>query len=151
MFTRGMPVDVTGRLTIPLRRPGTALDFTLADFDMPVVRTDLGRDLAALCGDQVQLIPADVESENEQYSILNITRALACLDDARSGVTYWTEPDGRPDKVGEYRMVLNPHVDPARIHAEHIFRIAGWKIAMIVSEEARSVLGGATGAVFEPA
>jgi hypothetical protein len=97
--------DLTQPLTIPLRRRSRALEFTLADFDMPVVHESLAARVSEQCEDDVQLFPAAVEGTVERYYIMNITNTVPCLDEKKSGVTYWGEQDGRPDLVGKYMIV----------------------------------------------
>jgi len=151
IFFEGRRYDADLRMTLPLRRKGNPLDFTLADFDMPVLRTDYAKRLAELAPSEVQYIPVDVAEVGSGYSILNVLETVRCLDEEHSGVTYWKAAEGQPQRDGEYRMVLTPRVDPSRVGSRHIFRIAGWEIAMIVSEEAKALLQGASGVSFEPA
>ncbi len=151
IFTCGRPVDLVGNLTIPLRRRGEPLAFTLADFDMPVIRHDIGEELASLSPNEVQIIPAKVDGVAGAYSILNVTRTVECLDEARSDVTYWADEHGRPDKIGQYMIITKLSVDPTTLDHEHIFRVARWNVAIVISEEARQVLAKAHGAVFRAA
>jgi hypothetical protein len=151
IFLDGQSLEVPGPLTVPLRRNGAPLDFTLADFDMPVLRAEYGEALAKLAPREVQLVPARIQGADGQFVVLNATSALTCLDEGRSEVSFWTAEDGEPEQVGRYRMVASPQVDLARTNGQHVFRIAGWEVALIVSEDARTLLRDARGAVFEPA
>lgn len=139
-FTTGKPVADPGPLTIPLRHPGRRLDFTLADFDMPVVIPRLGMHLEWLAPGAVQRFRVAVEDEPLPYEILNVTREIYCLDEAASSVRYWTEEDGRPEKVGQYRMILAPVIDAARVAAAVIFRLGGWRTTIVCTAEVRDAL-----------
>jgi hypothetical protein len=152
-FTTGAPLDVTrfSDLTIPLRRRGRPLDFTLADFDMPVVRGDLAAKLEERCNGEVQVIPALIEGTPGSYKIVNFTQAVACLDVKRSGVTLWTAADGRPEKVGRYMIVAHPQVDSTRVSGQRIFRISGWENVIVVSEEIADLFSSKLGPVLQPA
>ena len=150
-FTSGVRSTSSGVLTIPVRQWGTPMDFTLADFSMPVVRKYVGDVLEQVAPGDLQRIPARVVSRPEDYEVLNVISVVNCLDEARSEVSRWTQEDGRPEKVGQYRMVTNLHVDPRRVGKAQVFRIDGWKVALIISEFVRDALIGRkiTGAVFE--
>lgn len=69
------------------------------------------------------------------------------------GVMKWTEEDDRPDKLGDYRQVINLTLSPELIPPGiDIFRVAGWTVALIVSETVKLAMEatGCAGAVFEP-
>jgi hypothetical protein len=150
IFTTGNPVDITAPLVIPLRQPGIALDFTLADFGMPVVTRTLGLKLAAVAPSELQRLPATIEGVEGEYDVVNVLAALDCLDRARSQVRYWTESDGRPGKVGKPRMITSLGIDPSRALGRHIFRILDWEVALIVSESLASALDSVSGVRLEP-
>lgn len=145
LFTEGKPLDLVGPLFIPLRRSGPALDVTLADFDMPVFRRPFADALEEIAPNQIQRFRAVVEGHDDAFDIVNVLPVVSCLDEKRSGVTYWSEVDGRPEKVGQYRMVIDPKVDGRRIGSEEIFRIAGWKIMLVVSDRVKHLLTNASG------
>lgn len=149
-FITGTPVEAAAPLYIPLRRPGLELDFTLADFSMPVVLREIAARLEAAVPGAVQRFPATVEGADREYDVVNVTHRVACLDEERSRITYWTHLDHRPELAGGYRMVLDLTVDPHRADACDIFRIAGWEVPLIVSARVREIMAGATGAVFSP-
>ena len=134
LFTTGRPLDWAAPLFVPLRRRGRPLDFTLADFDMPVVSAALASLLQLKAPDCFQLLPAKVEGDPGQFFVLNATRAVPCISDRHSLILRWTSEDGRPDKVGTYRMVANPVLTPSNHRGEAIFRAAGWEIMLLATE-----------------
>src|ERR1043165_534973 len=112
-FITAEPFSTKDPLRVPLRQKGTPLEFTFADFDMPVVSPEVGTIFSSLCGSDVQRIPASVDGRAENVEILNVLCKRPCLDESRSqSITRWTENDGRPDKVGQLRMVIGLRIDP---------------------------------------
>jgi hypothetical protein len=108
---------------------------------------------AELAPGDVQLIPVEVEGQNESYVLINITRVIKCIDDeASDSVSYWQPEDGRPDKTGQYDSVIGMRIDPSKAGAAQVFRTWGWSPAIIVSEELKKALErlGATGTKFTP-
>jgi hypothetical protein len=140
------------RLTLPLRRSGRPLSFTFGDFDMPVVNRAVKEVIAPIVEDQVQWLDVDIASSDNRFAILNATSCVSCIDDHRSKFTRWQEADERPDKIGQYRMFGRLIVDPDRCGNRDMFRIAEWKIALIVSERLKSALESVErlGVRFEP-
>lgn len=159
-FTYGLPLEVNPALKVslsneyktiavksPIRvslsRHGEPLDFTYASFDMPVVTANLGQMLAETAVGDIQRIPAQVESRDEPYEIINVTSRLACIDAGLSKIMWWTEADGRPDKVGKPRMVSKLVIDKKCVGASQIFRPDGWEVVLIVSDAVKTVLEAA--------
>src|SRR5579885_258572 len=143
-FTSGIPVNGASfqNMSIPIRKAGRPLDFTLADFDMPVMRADLAEVLQRECAGEVQVIPVKVQGESTPYAVLNLTKRVECLDEHRSGITWWTASEGRPEKIGQYMIVARPRIDPARVVGNRVFRIRGWEVTMVVD--------GTIAALLEP-
>ncbi|HEU0014977.1 MAG TPA: DUF1629 domain-containing protein [Longimicrobium sp.] len=148
-FTDGVARDVTGPIRLPIRRKGTELDFTFADFDMPVVRTAIALALETAAPRACQRLPAQVEGSESAFDILNVTARVRCLDEERSGVTFWTAHDHRPELAGQYRMVSQVRIRAEDAGPHGIFRIEGWEIALVVSTEIKELLAAASGILFE--
>jgi hypothetical protein len=129
-----------GRLRATIRKPGTQVAFTLAGFDVPIVRDDVFHILQDHVGQDLFGLPVNIESVNGRFFIVGTRRVLTCLDEQRSNVVRWKEGDGRPDKVGGYRMVTDIHIDPARADNADLFRVRGWEVALIVSSAVREKL-----------
>jgi hypothetical protein len=150
-FTSARPLDGLPELQVPVRHPGLPLDFTFAGFDVPVVSGAVKAALAALAPELVQWIGVKVTGQPvpvTSFAILNALRKARCLDESRSAFVPWTVADRRPDRVGSYRMVTRLVIDPARAPSD-IFRIEGWKVALIVSDAVRSALAPFSGIRFE--
>jgi hypothetical protein len=140
LFTEGNPVRVTEPLVVGVRSAGHPLDFTFADFDMPVVRRATADILSEVAPQDVQRIPTAVKGYDGEYEILNIVTRRPAIDERRSMITRWTEEDGWPEKVGKYFMVARLRVDPQRANGVGIFRLTGWEIAVVVSDDIRRAL-----------
>jgi hypothetical protein len=149
-FTRGAPSEWTEALFVKPSVEGTPLDFTFAAFDMPVATRELAERLQQLSPDEIQLFPIRVIGSDQEHRIVNFTQIVSCLNEARTHVEFWSEKDGRPDKIGQYSLVSEIHVDPTKIGNHKIFRLGGWKIAVICSQEVKDLFEQyeATGARF---
>lgn len=139
-FTQGAPVGSQPPLSLPLRQAGDKVGFNFCDFDMVVTPSAINAELEGLVGPAIQRIPVSVENSIGGFDILNVCELVQCIDEARSLVTKWTAADGRPEKVGQFRMIAKLKIDPAAASGHHIFRAAGWPIALIVSENVKSLL-----------
>jgi len=151
-FKRGTPVHVPGgRLKIPIQVPGRPLAFSEAGLSIPVVHVKIASMLSELAPNDVQLIPADIEGQPDQYLVLVATRLIRCIDEKASRILLWTVEDGVPKKVGKYRDVRDLRIDKAKVADAQVFRPEGWQVVLIVSEEIKDALErmGATGTRFE--
>jgi hypothetical protein len=150
-FTRGAPVHVEGRLKIPIKIGGKPLDFSEAGLGIPVVHVKVASMLADRAPGDVQIIPADLEGQPDQYLVLVATRLIRCIDEEASKVRFWTPEHGVPDKVGQYIAVDRLRIDKRRVGNATVFRPEGWSTTLIVSGEIKSAMErmGATGTRFE--
>lgn len=150
-FSDGLPIQVEGRLKVPVEQPGRALDFTEAGVSVPVVHIKLASMFTELAPHDVQLIPADIEGQPDQYLILVATRLLRCIDEKASRIRLWTPEDGVPHKVGQYKSVRGMRIDPTKVGDARVLRPEGWPGSLIVSREIKDALerSGATGVKFE--
>ncbi len=140
IFRLGKRLELACPLTIPVRRPGRPLDFTFGDFELPVVSETTGILVRRCARGELQSFPAVIEGHGGRFEVLNLLRVVRCLDEEKSDVMFWTEADGRPGKVGQYRQVVSLTVDPAAAGKANLFRIAGWEIALIASEAIRGAM-----------
>jgi Immunity protein family (Imm11) len=150
LFRGGRVLDLCSPLTISVRHQGKPIDWTFADFDMPVVTGRTANLLRNICQDDIQFLAVNVEGYDGDFEILNTLNVIFCLDEKKSNVLFWNKEDGRPDKIGQYRQVANTRIDPSRIKKVDIFRIGGWEIALIVSKQVKRKFeeNGVTGVRF---
>ena len=113
--------------------------------------------MAAIVRSDVQWIPVWIDGHmpfggRPEFAALNALRVVRCLDEGRSEFQRWTANDHRPDLTGQYRQVTRLVVDARKIpEGIHMFRIEGWPVALIVSEEVRAEMerAGCLGAKFQ--
>ncbi|WP_342373974.1 hypothetical protein NVS55_21355 [Myxococcus stipitatus] len=152
-FTLGRPAQVPSSLVIPIEEPGRRLEFSTAGAAMtPVVHVRLATLFAELAPNDVQLIPVEIRGCPEEYLILVATSLIRCIDDKASReVSYWTEEDGRPDKLGMYRSVHGMRIDPMKVRDVKVFRPWGWSDVLIVSAGIKAAMEHAriSGAAFD--
>ncbi len=152
-FTKGHPLSSEGRLKIPVYQQGRPLDFTTTPLGhTPIVHEKVATLLTELAPDAVQLFPVDIPSQSEQYFLVNVLRVIKCIDDARcEEVRYWLPEDGRPDRTGDYHFVAGLRIDPAAVGEARVFRLWGWTMVLIVSEDIKQAMEhlGVTGTRFK--
>jgi hypothetical protein len=147
----GVLVDVQFPLRIGLRKAGVPLDFTFASFDMLIVSGPVAHLLLSIDPDALQVFPVTVENREEDSFIVNVTSRLACIDQKRSDLEWWTEADGRTDKIGKPKAIYKLVVDTGILESHHLFRVEGWEIALIASEQVKRMFEqtGVTGVDFQ--
>lgn len=92
-----------------------------------------------------------LETCDEECEILNVVDRVGCIDEPRSQFTKWTPEDGRLEKTGDYRMVTHLQLNSRLANSHHLFRVTEWPVALIASEQVKSLLeDGTTGLRFEP-
>lgn len=152
-FTEGRPLQIDGRLKVPVEHAGKPLDYSEAALKIPVVHVKVASVFAELAPQDVQLIPVDVEGQPDQYLILVAIRCVRCIDEKASKVQFWKPEDGLPEKVGKYYAVDDLHVDKTKVGSARVFRPEGWLGSLIVSGDIKDALErvGATGMKFREA
>lgn len=151
VFTSGVRQDVPGGLLIPLRRRGSIVAFNFCDFDMIVSLAQVNQRLQEETSAIIQRIPVTVEGAAVDFEILNVCQSIRCFDSTRSTFQRWLPGDGRPDRTGSLRMVVELRIDRAAAGNADLFRLAEWPVAIVASERAKSVLeaAGASGLAFK--
>ena len=149
-FSEGKPLQLQGRLRVPVEHTGRPLDFSEAGIKVPVIHARLAPALLELAPTDVQIIPVEVEGHPDQYFILVATRLIRCIDEKASRVQFWTPEDGAPHKVGTYYAVDDLRIDKARVGSARVFRPEGWPGTLIISEDIKNAWehARATGAKF---
>jgi hypothetical protein len=135
LFCDGKLLDFRPPLTISIRHDGKPIDWTFADFEMPVVSKRTVTLLRNICEDDFQSFTAIIEGYGDDFKVLNFLKTFQCLDEKKSDILFWTKEDERLDKIGQYRQIVNMRIDSSRVRDANIFRIAGWEIALIVSKK----------------
>lgn len=147
------PQTVDGPIVVKLYVPGRPLDYTMAGRGMPVASERAAEVFSRVVPKEAQIVPITVEGRQEPYFIVHAIHAIECVDEARSeGIQWWTEEDGRPERIGDYSAVDVLRIDPSRVAGHHFFRVKRWLSALIVSAHLRQELERAnlTGLRFIP-
>jgi hypothetical protein len=150
-FTNGTRYAGPVPYRVPLTEKGLPRAVTLAAFDMPVVSRQIGEILQSICPGEIERFPVMVDLDGEQLEILNAVQTVNCVDEKRS-CTVKFGPDGpRPDRAGDYELVSDLRIDAERAGNNSIFRLAGWQVALIVSNTVKQAIEGIPnlGIVFE--
>jgi hypothetical protein len=150
-FLKGINLVLSEPVHIPLRRPGECLDFTFADYGMPVINQRIADFLKAICADEIQLFSASVDGSAQEHFILNILNLKDCMDMTHSVYDLWKEADNVPENVGKIFGVFDLKIDPNRFAGADICRIPDWKVPIVVSERIKVFLESNkfTGIFFE--
>lgn len=139
-FTEGVSLFCETPLVLPIRRTGVPINFNFCDFDMIVISKQIAEKLEEFVGTSIQRIPVLIPEVTDSFEILNVCVQSPCIDEVNSDFTKWADEDGRPDKVGKFRMILKLKIDPFVVSDLHIFRVSEWPIALIISEEVKEIL-----------
>lgn len=143
----GVAVEKTWKVQIS--RPGTPLDFTFSGFDVPIVNKKAKDVFDSVCPEDFDSLVVEVEGTKDDYHILNVKNSFSRLDEESSIFDKWTENDGRPEKVGEYRTVTRMKIIKEDIPPnKHLFRLNGWEVAVVVSETLAKALKTTRGLKF---
>lgn len=121
-------------LTCRIHHEGSPLELTIAHGTVPVVNERVAEIITRHAGEEVQLIPVEVTGAPFKLWAVNVLASADCVDDQRSGqVERYTEEDGRPDRIGEYSLIVELTIDPARAGGHAILRPSKWWVSVLVS------------------
>jgi hypothetical protein len=140
-FVTCRPFELGEKLMAEIGVDGKRTKVVFSTFGIVYVEQRIGRQIHRLAGKSVQLLPIEIQSVPEPFLVMNVLDEVACLDESRSKFAKW-EPGNaeRPDKAGEYRSVYELFVDPRLAAGHDVFRIKGWRVALIVSEKIKDII-----------
>ncbi|RUO92439.1 hypothetical protein D7Y11_14710 [Corallococcus sp. AB018] len=118
----------------------------------PIVSEAVAAVFRTLAPGDVQLFPVSIEGVPEPYFVVNATKVIDCIDEARCReVHHYDKDDPSPDHPGEYNWIYGLRIDPAKTEGAHVFRLAKFKVAFVVSEDVKNALEavGNLGVSFE--
>jgi hypothetical protein len=150
IFTYAERLDIKPPFRLSQEIEGEPLDFTLSDFDLPVLRREFAEKLQELAPNDIQRFPVLIDGTHDQYDIINVLSLVRCLDHQRSELTYSSEEDSEPDEVGEVEMVVRLRIHQDQVGSHHVFRIREWQVPLIVSEAVKTILTSAVGPILTP-
>ena len=139
-YTEGRNAESPRPAYVPIYRNGYAASFSMGSFDIPVVSGPVAETLRQHCPDSVQLLPVLIPGQRDIYYIANFLDLLDCVDEERTQVSRWELGDGRDDRIGEYRVLMDITLCQRVCEGNHAFRIRGWEICLVVSDRLRNAL-----------
>jgi hypothetical protein len=163
-FADGSPVDIWAysrceRLFNPQPVPfsldvdGVPVDYTPTAFGAIVVSARMADAIAQTAPNDVQRIPAIIDSDAE-WEVLNILPSPDCIDHDASVIQYFPEDPAKcgvnADKAGQPRGVIKLVIDPGAVGGHHVLRPKGWSVVPIVSQAVKDSLDslGVTGVEY---
>jgi hypothetical protein len=140
-LTRATRYEGLTPLTCRVHHPGPPLELTISLYNVPVVTDRVAELLLQHARDEIQLLPTEAAGYSGRLWAVNILSAPDCVDEVRSEeVRRWTEADGRPDRIGDYREIYGLQIDPVRATGSMILRPKGWLLEIIVAEPLATAL-----------
>jgi hypothetical protein len=120
---------------------GGPLDLTFTSENVPVANARVAAILGSIAGADIQRIPVVVEEQEERYEVINVISRFSCVDRQHStGLRWWTEADGRPDKIGHLVEFHTLIIDAAKAGEHHIFRPWEYGVIIVVSDVVKGAL-----------
>jgi len=122
-------------LRMEVYRSGPSLDLTVTEGGVLVVTASVADLLVKEAGEDVQLVPAEIQGHAAPHFVANVLPLRKCIDEQRTtAIERWAEEDGRPERVGQYRYVGGMKIDPERTGGHAILRPWGWTGVILVSQ-----------------
>lgn len=138
-----------GKLDIPqkelfvtTRKKGLPLDFTMADFELPIINEKVKN---LINQEELQFIPVKLEADPNSkinYYLMVVNKEVECVDESKSVFVKWLKNDPiRPDKTGEYKSFEKLILNPVDIPKEaNIFRLKKYDLVIVISEKLKRLL-----------
>ncbi|WP_208752639.1 imm11 family protein [Corallococcus carmarthensis] len=144
MFADGRVLEGPGCMKALIATPGKRRAFVFSVIERaPIVSHAIASVFRALAPDDVQLFPVMVEGEADPFFVVNATKVVDCIDEARCREVHHDDEDApSPEDEGEYRWIYGLRIDPSKTEGAHVFRLKKFKTAFIVSEDIKNALEG---------
>ncbi|MGE6758278.1 imm11 family protein [Corallococcus interemptor] len=153
MFADGRVLPDLGAITARIAHPGRKRTFDFSVIEAaPIASEAVANVFRTLAPGDVQLIPVSIEGVPERHFVVNATKVIDCIDEARCReVHHYDKDDPAPGYEGEYNWIYGLRIDPSRTEGARVFRLKKFKIAFIVSEDVKNALEavGNLGVSFE--
>ncbi|MBN8465385.1 hypothetical protein JYJ95_02605 [Corallococcus exiguus] len=153
MFADGRLLSDPGPLKTQISHPGIRRTFVFSVIEKaPIVSEAVATVFRTLAPGDVQLFPVSIEGEADPFFVVNATKVIDCIDEARCReVHHYDADDPSPDYPGEYNWIYGLRIDPSKTEGAHVFRLKKFKTAFIVSEDVKNALEavGNLGVSFE--
>ncbi|MFP2900930.1 imm11 family protein [Corallococcus sp. 4LFB] len=144
LFTDGGILPDPGSIKSQVSHPGTQRAFVFGGVERtPIVSEALANVFRTLAPNDVQLFPVSIEGAPERYFVVNATKVVDAIDEARCReVHHHDEDDPAPGYEGEYDWIYGLRIDPSKTEGAQVFRLKKFKTALIVSEDVKNALEG---------
>nr|WP_242544290.1 DUF1629 domain-containing protein [Corallococcus sp. NCSPR001] len=153
MFADGRVLPDLGSLKSRISHPGRKRTFDFSVIEAaPIVSEAVANVFRTLAPGDVQLFPVSIEGEADPYFVVNATKVIDCIDEARCReVHHYDEGDHPPGLEGEYNWIYGLRIAPSKTGGAQVFRLKKFKVAFIVSEAVKDALEavGNLGVSFE--
>ncbi|WP_169820212.1 imm11 family protein [Corallococcus exiguus] len=153
MFVDGRTLPDPGPLKAQVAHPGTKRDFVFSSIEeTPTVSEAVASVFKTLAPGDVQLFPVSIEGDADPFFVVNATKVIDCIDEARCReVHHYDKDDPSPTYPGEYNWIYGLRIDPSKTEGAQVFRLKKFKVAFIVSEDVKNALEavGNLGVSFE--
>lgn len=150
-FWNCVPWADTRPLSVEIKKSGVPATFSHSGHSVYIVKTEAMNLLRDIVDPHIfQGIPVSIVDYAGDYEVLNSLTRVDCVDEQHSEFRRWTAADGRPERIGDYKMSLF-RIDPERARGHDLFRVKGWEIVLVCSEKVRRHLesAGVTGIRFK--
>jgi hypothetical protein len=128
-FESGHAVKLCG--TPKIMKLPLEFDSNIFQFEGIVAKAPVATMIAELAGAEIQRFPISFQGRSGDWEMINLTRAIECLDLEKSEVRFFPK---QPNKVMAIRrMVLNAN----KIGSSQIFRLAQHITTVVVADEFR--------------
>ncbi|XXF74983.1 hypothetical protein P2318_18090 [Myxococcaceae bacterium GXIMD 01537] len=152
MFADGRVLPDPGRIKAQISRPGRERAFVFSAIEKaPIASEAVAIIFRTLAPDDVQLIPVSIEGAAGPHFVINATKVVDCIDEARCQEVQHSTVGSLPDYAGEYRWIYGLRIDPSKTEGAQVFRPRKFKVAFVVSGEVKEALErvGNLGVSFE--
>jgi hypothetical protein len=158
-YLKGEKLDLSRPVLLKLEDPPGEPRDTYFPMSIPIVTPAIGKLVAKFASpEEVQRISALVE-DGRRMEVLNILARVDCIDFERSGgIVYLDERERQREEAWSAIKPLPPYIkhiyhlviDPSKAEGRHLFRIKGYILPVIVSEDLKLELQlrGASGVAF---
>ncbi|WP_420589505.1 imm11 family protein [Bacterioplanoides sp.] len=148
-----LKLDPEREYEIEVCRDGSEMDYTCNEaYGVSVVSKKFKDALSSVADIEFAKVNIIGKKTDSEFYIMAVPKELACINEEASEFQKFEVNDPvRPDKAGEYRGFFKMVVDPMKCEGSNIFRIKGFSIAIVVSDQVKQNLEsvGILGAEFK--
>ncbi|MCP3058389.1 hypothetical protein LXT21_06375 [Myxococcus sp. K38C18041901] len=142
MFADGRVLPDLGPLKARIAHPGRRRAFVFSVIEAaPIVSDAVANVFRTLAPEDVQLLEVSIEGEPERYFVVNATKVIDAIDEARCSEVHHYD-DHPPGFEGEYNWIYGLRIDPSKSEGAQVFRLKKFKVALVVSEDIKNALEG---------